>query len=49
MIYTSLDYAISKRSWEGIWCLAILAVGALLSLHAGRASAPRGESTGNSS
>jgi amino acid transporter len=41
MIYTSLDYAISQRSWEGIWCIAILLIGALLSIQAGRARPPQ--------
>ena len=43
MVYTSLDYAIRQRSWEAIWCIVILLVGAVLCIDAGRTSEPQAE------
>jgi hypothetical protein len=34
MVYTSLVYAYDKRSWEAIWSVEILLMGAVLSIFA---------------
>jgi hypothetical protein len=34
MVYTSLDYAIGQRTWEAVWSVEILLIGAVLSIFA---------------
>jgi len=43
MVYASVDYAVHHRSWEAMWSIAILLVGAGLSIHSpeSRPAAPR--------
>jgi hypothetical protein len=34
MVYRSLDYAIGERTWEAVWSVEILLIGAVLSIFA---------------
>ncbi len=43
MVYAGLDYAVTNRSWEAFWSIAILLVGVVMSFHDPR---PRRESHG---
>jgi basic amino acid/polyamine antiporter, APA family len=36
MVYASVDYAVQHRSWEATWSIAVLLVGAVLSVYRGR-------------
>ncbi len=36
MVYASLEYAVTNRSWEALWSIAILLVGVAMSFYKSR-------------